>query len=116
LQKEYLVASFRLRKGLLSPLSPCGSKSGDGEMGIKRTIAERGTSQGPQENGIPLKRQRDASDVDDNPRQAKSQKQGKVTMCAHCGRYVFMLMVYSVRRHTLHVLPRSRQRRKYIRA
>ncbi|KAF8997923.1 hypothetical protein BDQ17DRAFT_1283715 [Cyathus striatus] len=49
-----------------------------GDKGLKRKFVERGTSQGPQENGDasnhasePLKRPRDDPDKDDNPREAK---------------------------------------------
>jgi len=61
--------------------SPRGSDSDGGEKdkGLKRKFVERGTSQGPQENGNvpnspgvePLKRPRDDSDKDDNPRETK---------------------------------------------
>jgi Ran-binding protein 3 len=53
-----------------------GSESG--EKGLKRKFLERGTSQGPTENEEsskhvlePLKRPRDESDKDDNPRETK---------------------------------------------
>ena len=52
-----------------------GSESG--EKGLKRKFLERGTSQGPTENEEskhapePLKRARDESDKDDNPRETK---------------------------------------------
>ncbi|CAA7265139.1 unnamed protein product [Cyclocybe aegerita] len=54
------------------------SASESGEKGLKRKFLERGTSQGPSENGDvvkhpsePLKRPRDASDKDENPRETK---------------------------------------------
>ncbi|TFK71679.1 hypothetical protein BDN72DRAFT_837399 [Pluteus cervinus] len=62
----------------LASLSRRGSDSDSGEKGVKRKFTERGTSQGPQEDdvapkptGEALKRQRDDSDVDDNPREPK---------------------------------------------
>ena len=61
----------------LSPDTPNrGAESG--EKGLKRKFLERGTSQGPTENEEsskhapePLKRPRDESDKDDNPRETK---------------------------------------------
>ena len=54
------------------------ARSESGEKGLKRKFLERGTSQGPTENEEssnhapePLKRPRDESDKDDNPREAK---------------------------------------------
>jgi len=63
--------SSETRGGLLPPLEPA-------EKGLKRKFLERGTSQGPPENGDPvkhstepLKRPRDEADKDDNPRETK---------------------------------------------
>jgi len=64
----------------LSPETPNRLRAGSesGEKGLKRKFLERGTSQGPTENEEssnhatePLKRPRDESDKDDNPRETK---------------------------------------------
>ena len=62
----------------LSPDSPTRPRRGSdsGEKGLKRKFLERGTSQGPtdeESNHVPepLKRPRDESDKDDNPRETK---------------------------------------------
>ena len=62
----------------LSPETPTRPRRGSdsGEKGLKRKFLERGTSQGPtdeESNHIPepLKRPRDESDKDDNPRETK---------------------------------------------
>ncbi|TFK39720.1 hypothetical protein BDQ12DRAFT_681098 [Crucibulum laeve] len=62
----------------LSAPSRVRSESENGDKGLKRKYLERGTSQGPQENGEdatqpsePLKRPRDDSEHDDNPRETK---------------------------------------------
>jgi Ran-binding protein 3 len=55
------------------------SDGGEKDKGLKRKFLDRGTSQGPQENGDspnhtgvePLKRPRDDADKDDNPRETK---------------------------------------------
>ncbi|KAG0704822.1 hypothetical protein DFH29DRAFT_783960, partial [Suillus ampliporus] len=55
---------------------PSDSDSGESDKGLKRKLADRGTSQGP-ENLVPLpsaepaKRPRDDTDKDDNPRESK---------------------------------------------
>ncbi|KAG2130667.1 uncharacterized protein EDB93DRAFT_1094753 [Suillus bovinus] len=55
---------------------PSDSDSGESEKGLKRKLADRGTSQGP-ENLVPLpsaeptKRPRDDTNKDDNPRESK---------------------------------------------
>ena len=62
----------------LSPDTPIRPRRGSdsGEKGLKRKFLERGTSQGPtdeESNHVPepLKRPRDESDKDDNPRETK---------------------------------------------
>jgi Ran-binding protein 3 len=62
----------------LSPDAPTRPRraSDSGEKGLKRKFLERGTSQGPtdeESNHVPepLKRPRDESDKDDNPRETK---------------------------------------------
>jgi Ran-binding protein 3 len=62
----------------LSPNTPTRPRKGSdsGEKGLKRKFLERGTSQGPadeESNHVPepLKRPRDESDKDDNPRETK---------------------------------------------
>ena len=62
----------------LSPNTPTRARTGSesGEKGLKRKFLERGTSQGPtdeESNQVPepLKRPRDESDKDDNPRETK---------------------------------------------
>jgi Ran-binding protein 3 len=62
----------------LSPDTPTRPRAGSesGEKGLKRKFLERGTSQGPtdeESNHVPepLKRPRDESDNDDNPRETK---------------------------------------------
>ena len=62
----------------LSPDTPTRPRRGSdgGEKGLKRKFLERGTSQGPtdeESNHVPepLKRPRDESDKDDNPRETK---------------------------------------------
>ena len=62
----------------LSPNTPTRPRTGSesGEKGLKRKFLERGTSQGPtdeESNHVPepLKRPRDESDKDDNPRETK---------------------------------------------
>ena len=61
-----------------SPDTPTRPRTGSesGEKGLKRKFLERGTSQGPTDEGSihvpePLKRPRDESDKDDNPRETK---------------------------------------------
>ncbi|KAG1797876.1 uncharacterized protein HD556DRAFT_247394 [Suillus plorans] len=62
--------------GLPPARRPSDSDSGDSEKGLKRKLADRGTSQGP-ENLVPLpsaepaKRPRDDTDKDENPRESK---------------------------------------------
>jgi Ran-binding protein 3 len=64
---------------LASPMAPNHLRTGsENEKGLKRKYLERGTSHGPPESGEPsvqpnepLKRPRDGSDQDDNPREAK---------------------------------------------
>ncbi|KAG1751036.1 hypothetical protein EDB19DRAFT_1674599 [Suillus lakei] len=62
--------------GLPPARRPSDSDSGESEKGLKRKLADRGTSQGP-ENLVPLasaepaKRPRDDTDKDDNPREFK---------------------------------------------
>jgi len=62
--------------GLPPANRPSDSDSGESDKGLKRKLADRGTSQGP-ENLVPLtsaepyKRPRDDTDKDDNPRESK---------------------------------------------
>jgi Ran-binding protein 3 len=62
--------------GLPPARRPSDSDSGESEKGLKRKLADRGPSQGP-ENLVPLpsaepaKRPRDDTDKDDNPRESK---------------------------------------------
>ncbi|KAG1777206.1 hypothetical protein EV702DRAFT_1103793 [Suillus placidus] len=62
--------------GLPQARRPSDSDSGESEKGLKRKLADRGTSQGP-ENLVPLpsaepaKRPRDDTNKDDNPRESK---------------------------------------------
>ena len=64
---------------LASPMAPNHLRVGsESEKGLKRKYLERGTSHGPPESGEPsaqpnepLKRPRDGSEQDDNPREAK---------------------------------------------
>jgi Ran-binding protein 3 len=65
---------------LASPMAPnrLRASSESNEKGLKRKYLERGTSHGPPESGEasvqpkePLKRPRDGSEKDDNPREAK---------------------------------------------
>ncbi|KAG1879252.1 hypothetical protein F4604DRAFT_1579445 [Suillus subluteus] len=62
--------------GLPPARRPSDSDSGESEKGLKRKLADRGTSQGP-ENLVPLpsaepaKRPRDDANKDDNPRESK---------------------------------------------
>ena len=94
----------------LSPDTPTRPRRGSdgGEKGLKRKFLERGTSQGPTDEELnhvpePLKRPRDESDKDDNPRETKrpspppSPPKSSAPLKAHkpvCGSWLYSFNLY----------------------